>query len=130
PDSLRPFINPNGTVARENVEEVVQRSLREILGAQFTEKEGERLISRAFNPLMTPEENARRVRRLMQTIGSMADAKQDMVDYFDQNGTLRGYKGSRPTASQIERLADEFGKSPDEDGSSNSGAPRQINSPA
>lgn len=114
PAQLAPFFNPNGTVARENVEEVVQRSLREILGAQFTEREGERLIARAFNPLMKPEENAKRVRRLLTTIGSMADAKQDMVDYFDENGTLRGYKGSRPTASQIERLANEFGRSPDE----------------
>lgn len=115
PAQVAPFINPNGTIARENIEEVVQRSLREILGAQFTEKEGERLISRAFNPLMSPQENAKRVRRLMNTIGSMADAKQDMVDYFDENGTLRGYKGSRPTPSQIERLASEFGASPDED---------------
>lgn len=118
PTQLQPFINPEGTVARENVEEVVQRSLREILGAQFTEKEGERLIQRAFNPLLSPQENAKRVRRLMGTIGSMADAKQDMVDYFDQNGTLRGYKGSRPTLGQIETLSSEFGESPEEKKSS------------
>lgn len=116
PDQLRPFFNEQGTIARENVEEVVQRSLREILGAQFTEKEGERLIARAFNPLLPPKENAKRVRRLLNTVGSMADAKQDMVDYFDQNGTLRGYKGSRPTASQISSLADAFGPTSEESG--------------
>jgi hypothetical protein len=114
PDQLRPFFNEQGTIARENVEEVVQRSLREILGAQFTEKEGERLIARAFNPLLKPEENAKRVRRLMNTIVSMGDAKQDMVNYFDEHGTLKGYRGSRPTMTEINRLADDFGESPEE----------------
>src|SRR5690606_25213782 len=110
PNAVQPFINPEGTVAREGVEEVVQRSLREILGAQFTEKEGERLIARAYNPLLSPAENIKRVKRLFGTIQGMAESKQGMVDYFDQNGTLRGYKGKRVKPSDIERLADEFGE--------------------
>src|SRR5690606_13850580 len=61
PDVLQPFLNERGTIAGEAVEEVVQRNLREVLGAQFTEKEGERLISRAFNPRLSPTENAKRV---------------------------------------------------------------------
>lgn len=122
PDQVRPFFNEQGTIARENVEEVVQRSLREILGAQFTEKEGERLIARAFNPLLKPAENAKRVRRLMNTIVSMGDAKQDMVNYFDEHGTLKGYRGSRPTLAEVQRLADDFGESPEEGEGNASGA--------
>jgi hypothetical protein len=45
----------------------------------------------------------------------MAESKQGMVDYFDQNGTLRGYQGTRVKPSDIDRLADEFGKAPGED---------------
>src|SRR5690606_21546807 len=104
PDVLQPFVNEQGTVAREAVEEVVQRNLREILGAQFTEKEGERLISRAFNPRLRPEENAKRVRRLIAQVADMAKAKQAMVDYFDQNGTLRGYTGPRPSMSDLAKI--------------------------
>ena len=47
---LGAFLDPEGTGLREQVEEVVQRNLRVVLGAQFTEKEGERLINRAYNP--------------------------------------------------------------------------------
>lgn len=107
PESIQPFVNPDGTIARENVEEVVQRSLREILGAQFTEKEGERLIARAYNPRLPPAENKKRVSRLLKQIKGMAEAKQAMVDYFDENGTLRGYKGKRPSLGDLEDLMDD-----------------------
>lgn len=110
PEFAQPFINPDGVIAREQVEEVVQRNLREILGAQFTEREGERLISRAFNPRLSPQENAKRVRRLIAQIGEMAAAKQAMVDYFNEHGTLRGYQGRRPSLSQLEQI--DFGDTP------------------
>ena len=104
PESVRPFFNAQGTIAQENVAEVVQSSLRETLGAQFTEKEGERLIARAFNPLLSPAENAKRVRRLIEQTRKMAAAKQAMVDYAMENGTLRGYKGPRPDMSSLSDL--------------------------
>lgn len=106
PPSVQAFVNPDGTIAREAVEEVVQRSLREILGAQFTEKEGERLIARAYNPLLSPEENKKRVTRLLGQIKAMGEARQEMVDYFDENGTLRGYRGKRPSLSELAPLMD------------------------
>lgn len=114
PREVAAFVNPDGTIARENVEEVVQRSLREILGAQFTEREGERLIARAFNPLLSPQENAKRVSRLLDTIRGMAESKQGMVNYFDENGTLRGFQGQRVNARALDDLAKDFGASPEE----------------
>lgn len=110
PDIAKPFVNEQGVIAKDAIEEVVQRNLREILGAQFTEKEGERLIQRAFNDKLKPQENAKRVRRLITQISSMAAAKQNMVDYFEENGTLRGYEGPRPTLGDIRDM--DFG-SPD-----------------
>lgn len=123
PESLAPFINPEGTIAREGVEEVVQRSLREILGAQFTEKEGERLIARAYNPRLSPAENAKRVSRLLEQVESMGEARQSMVDYFDQNGTLRGYKGNKPSMSSLDSLDREWSK---QDGDTSSKVPDGI----
>jgi hypothetical protein len=101
PDLLLAITNPKALQSREQVEEVVQRNLRAVLGAQFTEKEGERLISRAYNPKLAPEENAKRVRKLFLQMSTAAEQKQAMVDYFDQNGTLRGFTGKMPSVQDF-----------------------------
>jgi hypothetical protein len=101
PDLLLAMTNPKALQSRELVEEVVQRNLRTILGAQFTEKEGERLISRAFNPKLRPEENAKRVRRLFLQMSTAAEQKQAMSDYFDEFGTLRGFRGRMPSVQDF-----------------------------
>ena len=93
PDAVRAFTNPQAIAMRERVEEVVQRSLRAILGAQFTENEGKRLIERAYNPTQPPQENAIRVQRLMTQLDQAFKAKQDAVAYFQKNGTLEGWQG-------------------------------------
>jgi hypothetical protein len=101
PDILLAMTNPEALQSRELVEEVVQRNLRTILGSQFTAQEGERLIARAFNPKLRPEENAKRVRRLFLQMSTAAEQKQAMSDYFDQFGTLRGYTGKMPTVQDF-----------------------------
>ena len=93
PDKAQEAFFPRAVAVREQIEEVVQRNLRLVLGAQFTEKEGERLIARAFNPRLPEAENAKRVKRLITSIKRAAEAKQSAYDYFVENGTLRGYKG-------------------------------------
>jgi hypothetical protein len=50
PDWMLAGLNPQAMNTKELVQEVVQRSLRETLGAQFTEREGEMLLARAYNP--------------------------------------------------------------------------------
>jgi len=92
PDVLK-LANPQAVATKEAVEEIVQRNLRLILGSAFTEKEGERLIARAYNPSLSQKENARRGRLLQQQIFEAAKAKQDAVDYYNQNGTIYGWKG-------------------------------------
>lgn len=115
PRDAQAFLNPQGLIARENVEETVQRSLRETLGAQFTEREGERLIQRAFNPLLPTSENIRRVNLLVGKIQEMARAKDAMADYFRQNGTLMGYEGLTPTMSDLSSVEQQFGEDPEGD---------------
>jgi hypothetical protein len=108
PESVRSITNPKAVATRNAVEEVVQRNLRVVLGAQFTEKEGERLIARAYNSLLAPEENARRVDRLIQQIESAAKSKIDAARYYEQNGTLLGWRGKLPTLQDIEEGLDSF----------------------
>lgn len=112
PDIVRAFTNPNALDAQETVEEVVQRNLRVILGAQFTAKEGEQLIRRAFNPRLSPEVNRRRLQRLFTQMEIAAQQKQEMVSYFDSNGTLSGYSGRQPTLSDFYTAIETEGAAP------------------
>lgn len=101
PEGIRRVTNPSAVAAREAVEEVVQRNLRIVLGAQFTEKEGERLIQRSFNPALSESENAKRVRNLITQIQAAAQAKVDAARYYEENGTLKGWKGKMPSLSDF-----------------------------
>ena len=109
PNFVGDRLNPESTEVREAVEEVVQRNLRLVLGAQFTEKEGERLISRAYNPRLDEAENKKRVERLIKSIKDAAQEKLNMKSYFEKNGTLKGYDSNQPSIASIEQSA--FGES-------------------
>jgi hypothetical protein len=112
PDLLLAMTNPKALQNREAVEEVVQRNLKAILGAQFTEREGERLISRAFNPKLPPAENAKRVRRLFMQMETAAQQKQAMADYFNENGTLKGFQGKMPSVRDFENAMESGAAAP------------------
>ena len=86
------YVDPEAQAVYDQVTEVVQRNLRLVLGAQFTEKEGERLIARAYNPALGQEENARRVKALMTQIKTAHESQKQMAKYFKVNGTLKGYE--------------------------------------
>jgi hypothetical protein len=102
PDVIKKVTNPQSIAMRERVEEVVQRSLRAILGAQFTEKEGERLIARAYNPNLSEAENKIRVDRLYTQLQQAFSAKQDAAQYFEKNNTLDGWKGKLPSIGDFD----------------------------
>ncbi len=105
PNSFRDIFNPQASEVKEAVEEVVQRNLRLVLGAQFTEKEGQRLISRAYNPMLDETENKKRVDRLIQSIEKAMRQKQDQARYFNENSTLKGYQFAPISIKNIERDA-------------------------
>ena len=94
PEELRALIYPKSTQAQQLVEQVVQKNLRAILGGQFAQKEGEQLVRRAYNPKLTPQQNAARLRSLLLTLDAAAQSKQAQTDYFlNNNYSLRGYTG-------------------------------------
>lgn len=102
PRSAMAVTAPNALAAMEAVEEVGQRNLRLILGAQYTEREGERLISRVYNPMLPEAENLKRVERLMTQIDEAAKAKLDASQYFMKHGSLSGWKGKVWTMKDFE----------------------------
>ena len=102
PDSVLAATNPQAVSTKEAIQEVAQRNLRLILGAQFTEKEGERLIARVFNPRLGEAENKKRVDRLIRQIAGAAQAKLDAAKYFQEHGSLTGWQGRLPRLSDFE----------------------------
>ncbi|MPY72158.1 MAG: hypothetical protein GEU92_19025 [Alphaproteobacteria bacterium] len=106
PRSVRTVVAPESVTVQDQVEEVVQRNLRLILGAQFTAAEGERLIQRAYNPALSEAENGKRIDRLLKAMEDAYTAKTQAMQYFEQNGTMTGYKGAAEfTMADIERAA-------------------------
>jgi len=102
PIAVRNVTNPQSVAMQERVEEVVQRSLRAILGAQFTENEGQRLIARAYNPRLSESENAIRVGRLYTQLNQAFQQKKDAARYFERHGTLDGWRGKLPSISDFD----------------------------
>lgn len=96
-----------GVKAQAAVEQVTAQSLREILGGQFAAIEGENLLKRAFDVRMDEAENVRRLKALLATVKSGAEAMGAAREYFKTNGTLFGYDGPSPSEVR-DRIAAEL----------------------
>ncbi len=95
------LVNPDAEDAKQQVEQVVQSNLKLVLGAQFTEKEGEQLIARAYNPMLSPEKNIARLRKLYLQMQTAWKQRQAMADYYVKDYTLRGYEGPQPNMADF-----------------------------
>jgi len=85
--------------AAQTIASVVQQTARQILGAQYTQKEGENLVNRAYDIRLSPAENARRLELSIGQIRGQLAEKQREATYFEENGSLKGFK--RNTAPTI-----------------------------
>lgn len=104
PDLVNAFLNPGAIDVRENIESVIQRNLRAVLGAQFTEKEGVRLIQRAYNPKLSPERNARRLRLLIEAMEQAAMAQDAALAWIknpDNKGSFQYFTGAEPNMNDM-----------------------------
>jgi hypothetical protein len=104
PEALRPLLVPRSVEARQNAERIIQEGLRPILGAQFTQNEGENFLKRAFDPALGADTNARRLRLILEQMKASAKQAQAVADYFEKNGSMRGFKGVYPSLAQFEAV--------------------------
>lgn len=100
PDKMRDIVDPGDKQIEDRIKSVAQTSLKQILGAQFTEKEGKQLLDRAYNAAQPKTENIRRMRELIRSLKAQAQAKKDAMDYFAKNGTLQGFKSTQEPTFQ------------------------------
>ena len=102
PEFARPLLVPSSLEARQNAERVIQDGLRAILGAQFTQVEGENFLKRAFDPNLGPDVNARRLSLILEQMKESAKQAQALSDYVEKNRTARGFNGVIPSLAQFE----------------------------
>lgn len=110
PDAVRATTNPESLEVQQNVELVITESLKQLLGAQFSEKEGERLLARTYDPRLPEDINASRVDALIKQIRTSAEAKVAASDFLSENGTLKGFKGKVFSPSDITNMSLPGGK--------------------
>lgn len=89
------YVNADAQTAKDLAGGVIQSNLRSILGGQFAQKEGAELLARAYNPAASQEDNLKRIRELRKQIRAALDAKVESARYYEENGTLAGYKGTK-----------------------------------
>jgi hypothetical protein len=93
PEAIRARTSPETVAVEQDVGNVVFQSLKEILGGQFTEKEGQKLVQQSYDPRLSDEDNQKKLQASMTTLRRMAAAKQAAVEHFADKGTLKGFQG-------------------------------------
>lgn len=86
---------------KDQIDRIITQDLRQTLGAQFTQQEGERFVAYAYNIMLPPQINARRLGRMRNAMEQASQAKRDSINYFNTNGTLKGYKGPKNPSEGI-----------------------------
>ena len=89
PDDMQDLFAPQAQDVRRSVEKVIQSSLKETLGAQFTEREGENVIKRTWNPQAPIEYNLRRTKQLLNELKGYAAGQDQLLDgMLSSNGNI------------------------------------------
>ena len=101
-------LTPDDTNTLDLVRAVVFQSLKETLGGQFAEREATALVQAAYNPMLPPEVNRRRIRRLMTELRSTDHYMKSMGKYYERTGELAFY--THQNAEEAWDLAVETGE--------------------
>lgn len=107
PDRVR----QEATALKQQVETVIQQSLKDILGGQFAQAEADQLFRRSYDDTLGEELNAAKVEATLGFLEEMYKAKTSMAEYFGKYGTLVGYEGGNPK-SMIGRELDPDAEEP------------------
>jgi hypothetical protein len=85
---------PEAADVKDIIGGVAQSNLRQILGGQFAQKEGEALLARQYDTAQSKEKNLSRLKALYKQASETVADKRQAAQYYEQFGTLKGYKGT------------------------------------
>jgi len=78
---------------KSQVDSVMIQSIREIFGGNPSVQEGDALKATAFDVLLQPEQNARKLNIMLSELKAKAQTKQARVDHASQFGNLDEFVG-------------------------------------
>lgn len=96
PSAGRVMMAPEGVALQQEVELVIQNSLKAILGGQFAQAEAEALFARSFDPRLDGTANAKRLKQAYNELLARAMWNDQAAAYADFNGTLQGFNPRLP----------------------------------
>jgi hypothetical protein len=105
PDSVRAALTPDIKAQEDQVRTAIQSSLRQTLGAQFTEKEGEQLMRRAYDPRLSAQQNLAKLAPEIDALKAQIARKMQSAQQFERTGSLVGLgaAGAQPSSPQAVR---------------------------
>jgi hypothetical protein len=103
-DEVRKIFNEPAAEAVNDIRAIAFQVLRETLGAQFTEKEGERLMATYFDPQLSEQANLKRMTRMVEVAESIVADKDRLTQHMDKNRTAIGFKGIDDPMQEIRDL--------------------------
>ena len=101
-DTFQGVMNPEALDLRNGVEGIVFQTLRDTLGSQFTEKEGQKLVDVSLNTKLGEEHNVKRLKSTFSYLKSLVDSKQARMKHMQEGKPLFTYKGKTTEQLQAE----------------------------
>lgn len=96
PDWARKRTDPQGFDVQQKIYSAISNTLKEIRGAQFTEKEADQVYSMAYDPALPASINIDRINKTVKNLRDKAVAKDSASKYFKSTGgTLLNYTPAR-----------------------------------
>ena len=92
PESFKALTVGQAINTLDTIRSIVYESLRDTLGAQFTEREGDRLVAAAYNQYLPEEMNRARMMRMRNQLVKTSENKNRMVRHWDTYGTFASYE--------------------------------------
>jgi hypothetical protein len=112
PDKLRSITNPQAIIVKESIQSAIQETLRPTLGAQFTEKEGERIMNLAYNDTLPPSANIKRAEELQKLLNRKMKFSEDLYKHLEENnGSDKGFDYSKYGMGKSKLEKSEFSSS-------------------
>lgn len=98
-----PLVDTDAEALQDRVRKAINGMLRATLGAQFTEKEGERIFDQTFKVTRDPEDNIKNMKTELAKIEGRAKLLEEQGNYFRKEKTLSGYE---PSAKVLEKTSE------------------------
>lgn len=99
-----PVLRTDARAMEDRVRKAINGMLRATLGAQFTEKEGERIFQQTFDPFKDQNDNIKAMELELAKLEKRKDDIESMGKYYTKNKTISGYEVPEATTGPSESV--------------------------